>query len=68
MPNHEARFRLLSERFESLVLDMEKCTDPEQRRQSLQRMKVLIDEIDELVLSSLKHEGPAGLTKRASAD
>lgn len=54
MPNPQARFKRLSGQFETLVVEMEKSTDREQRRQLLQRMKALIDEIDRLVASSLK--------------
>jgi hypothetical protein len=42
----------LAEEFETLVADVGESEDPEQRKQSLRRMKILIDEIDWLVLSS----------------
>ena len=48
----QQRFQLWAEEFETLVADVGESEDPEQRKQPLRRMKILIDEIDWLVLSS----------------
>jgi len=55
--NHrQERFKWLADQFDALVLNLEVSADAKQRRQLLRRMKVLIDEIDDLILSSLKRD------------
>ena len=48
----QQRFQLWAEEFETRVADVGESEAPEQQKQSLRRMKILIDEIDWLVLSS----------------
>ena len=48
----QQRFQLFAEEFETRVAGVGESEDPEQRKQPLRRMKILIDEIDWLVLSS----------------
>jgi DNA primase len=50
MSNLRRRFKWLSEQFEVLAGQMETAGEPEQRKELLRRMRVIIAEIDELVL------------------
>jgi Rps23 Pro-64 3,4-dihydroxylase Tpa1-like proline 4-hydroxylase len=49
MPNHRDRFIWLAHQFELVTADLEKAATAEQRRESLRRMRVIIDEVDELI-------------------
>jgi hypothetical protein len=57
--NTRDQLKPLSDEFETLVLEMGGSEDPERRLELLQRMKALVDEIDELIFASLNQ----GLTK-----
>jgi hypothetical protein len=50
------QFELLANKFETLAAEMNACKNPERRIELLQRMKVLIDEIDVLIFTSLHRE------------
>jgi hypothetical protein len=54
MPEAPERIRLLAHQFDALVENLNECQSLKKRKQLLQRMKVLIDEIDELVLSTVR--------------
>jgi hypothetical protein len=56
MLSAQDRFKRLSDKFEALVLEMGKCGDPKRRSELLQRMKIVIDEIDGLIFTSLDRE------------
>ena len=45
----------LSDKFDSLVLEIESCKDPQTRFEALQTMQVLINEIERVVFS-LNHD------------
>jgi hypothetical protein len=49
-------FESLANEFETLAAEMKTCTNPERRIELLQRMKVLIDEIDGVIFKSLNRE------------
>jgi hypothetical protein len=53
MQTRETQFNLLSDEAEALILNLEKCNDPEQRVQSLRKLKGLLDEIDALTVVSM---------------
>ena len=59
MPESSERFQLLAQEFDSLVERYNEFPTPSfaERAKLLRRMKVLIVEIDMLILSSLKGEG-----------
>ena len=62
MPNADQRFESLAAEFETLAERMRVCRDPELRLVLLRRMKVLLDEIDALVFTSLSwHKKRIGL-------
>ena len=44
------RFRCLAHEFDVLVQSLRDCPSLEKRKQLLRRMKILIDEIDELII------------------
>jgi hypothetical protein len=50
------QFELLTNKFETLAAEMNTCKNPERRIELLQRMKVLIDEIDGVILMSLNRQ------------
>jgi hypothetical protein len=58
MPNPSERFQLLGHQFDSLVAKLNEFPSPtlEERTKLLRRMKVLIIEIDMLILSVLKRD------------
>jgi hypothetical protein len=56
MPDAQRQFELLAAEFEKLTAKMEICKNPERRFASLQRMKVLLDDIFGLLCTSLDEE------------
>jgi hypothetical protein len=50
------RFESLANKFEILAAEMRTCKNPERRIELLQRMKVLINEIDGVIFKSLNRE------------
>ncbi|MFI5419904.1 MAG: hypothetical protein ACHQ1H_02945 [Nitrososphaerales archaeon] len=56
MPTSSDRFQLFAREFDSLVLALNVSPSVEDRTKLLRRMKVLIVEIDMLILSNLKRE------------
>jgi hypothetical protein len=56
MPDAQRQFELLAAEFEKLTAEMEICKNPERRFASLQRMKVLLDDIFGLLCTSLNQE------------
>ena len=50
------RFESLANKFEILAVEMRTCKNPERRIELLQRMKVLINEIDGVIFKSLNRE------------
>jgi hypothetical protein len=56
------RFERFAEQLEALAADLNDTKDAEQRRETLQRMKVIIDKVDQLILNEL----PALDSKRSS--
>jgi hypothetical protein len=58
MPNPSERFQSLGHQFDSLVERLNESPTPssEERRKLLRQMKVLIVEIDMLILSALKRD------------
>jgi hypothetical protein len=53
MPDLQSQFELLAIEFETLTTEMQICKNPERRFALLQRMKLLLDEIFELLSASL---------------
>lgn len=53
MPDFQSQFELLAIEFETLTAEMEICKNPERRFALLQRMKLLLDQIFELLSASL---------------
>jgi hypothetical protein len=56
MPKQSDRFQWLAREFDALAESLEDCPNLEKRRQLLRRMRILIDEIDKLVIFTLKRE------------
>jgi hypothetical protein len=56
MPRPQTRFQWLAQQFDRLVETIHECEDPKKRQHLLRRMKVLVDEIDVAVSSSLKKD------------
>jgi hypothetical protein len=56
MPRPSERFEWLAEQLDTLLTVFNHTTDSQERRQLLRRMKVLIDEIDALIVFSSKRE------------
>ena len=50
------RFRWLANQFDALVDNLDECSSMEERRRVLKRMKILIDEVNEIILSTLKRD------------
>ena len=50
------QFESLANNFETLAGEMKTCKNPERRIELLQRMKVLIDEIDGVIFMSLNRK------------
>ena len=57
MPKHSDRFQWLSQQFEALAERLHDSPTVKERKQLLRRMKILIDEIDALILSTMKLDG-----------
>jgi hypothetical protein len=58
MINTQPRFRWLAEQFESLKDGLEETFDPDERKEFLRRMKVILDEVDVLMLKESSQLGP----------
>jgi hypothetical protein len=56
MPHTPGRFPWLAHEFDSLVESLNECESLQERRKLLRRMKVLINEIDALIFSTLKRD------------
>jgi len=56
MPMAKERFQWMAHEFDALVKKANECPNTEERRSLLRRMKILIDEIDALILSTLKRD------------
>jgi hypothetical protein len=50
------RFQWLAHEFDGLAKKMPVCANRKERRSLLRRMKILIDEIDALIFSTLKRD------------
>jgi hypothetical protein len=50
------RFEAVTKRFDTLVDQIRTCKNSERRIELLKRMRLLIDEIDELIFTSLDRE------------
>jgi hypothetical protein len=51
MPNtRQLRLQWLATQFEALADDLNKSNDSQQRKEFLRRMKVILNEVDELIL------------------
>ena len=62
MLNAHDHFKRLADKFEALVLEIGiSNNDPERRLELLQRLKVLTDDMDELVLTSLSRHTETGV-------
>jgi hypothetical protein len=53
MPDRKQRFQVLADRFELLENNVSECQTPEQRRELLREMLVVIEELDQLVSNDL---------------
>jgi len=53
MPNRQQLFQVLADRFEVLENNVSECQTPEQRRELLREMLVVIEELDQLVSNDL---------------
>jgi hypothetical protein len=47
--------QLLRQQFEDLIDSLNVCHDPDQRRELLKRMKIVIDETDRLISAEVLH-------------
>jgi hypothetical protein len=56
MLNASERFQWLAREFEALLENLDESSTPDERKQLRKRMKTLLDEIDDLVFSSLKRD------------
>ena len=56
MPRHSQGFHSLAHEFDELVQRLNESPNLKERTQSLRRMKILIDEIDGLIFSTLKRD------------
>jgi len=56
MSNTQIEFRKLSDKFERLVVSVEKCEDPRKRLDLLELMKALVDEMEDVVLTSTEDD------------
>ena len=56
MTNPSERFRWLAHQFDALVENLDECSSMEERKRVLKRMEILIDEVDEIILSTLKRD------------
>lgn len=53
MPDGQQRFQVLADQFEVLENSVNECQTPEQRRELLREMLVVIEELDQLVSNDL---------------
>ena len=53
MPDRQQLFQVLADRFEVLENNVSECQTPEQRRELLREMLVVIEELDQLVSNDL---------------
>jgi hypothetical protein len=60
MTNTQHRFRWLAEQFESLKGGLEETSDPDERKEFLRQMKVILDEVDVLMLKESSQLGTLG--------
>ena len=56
MGNPSERIRWLAHQFDALLENLDECASLEERKRVLTRMKVLIEEIDQIILSTLKRD------------
>ena len=56
------RFQLLATQFESLLRNLSECRDSENRKEFLTRMKLVINEVDDLTSGKCTSTGPEGGT------
>jgi hypothetical protein len=56
MHKQSERFLWLAHEFDTLVQNLEDCPSHEKRKQLLRRMKILIDEIDKLILFTMNRD------------
>ena len=56
MSDNLQQFESLATEFEILAFEMSTCTNPARRIELLQRMKILIDEIDGVIFMSLTRQ------------
>ena len=56
MSTTQIEFRKLSDKFERLVVSVEKCEDPQKRLDLLELMKALIDEMEDVVVTSTEDD------------
>jgi hypothetical protein len=56
MPMPKERFQWLAHEFDTLVKKTNECSNMEERRTLLRRMRILIEEIDALISSTLKRD------------
>jgi hypothetical protein len=53
MPDSQKVFQMLADQFEVLENNVSKCQTPEQRRELLREMLVVIEQLDQLVSNDL---------------
>jgi len=58
MSRQPDRFQWLAHEFDVLAQSLGDCPSLERRKQLLRRMKILIDEIDKLIIFTLNREKP----------
>ena len=56
MTNPSERFHWLADQFDALVENLDECSSMEERKRVLKRMKILIDKLDQIILSTLKRD------------
>ena len=69
MLGSQTRFQWLSQKFDGLVEKLNDTDDPEERKETLRRMRVLLDELDVVVSSSVKkdkNDTASSLTQQAN--
>ena len=57
MGNPSERIRWLAHQFDALVENLDECASLEDRKRVLTRMKVLIEEMDQIIFSTLRRDG-----------
>jgi hypothetical protein len=53
VPNGNQRFERLAAQFEMIEHNLSDCQEPEQRRELLRRMLIVIKELDQLILNDV---------------